>query len=66
MLKSRNNSLVFVIAYLYLTLVFYILRAIIVYIFYMLDIPLCFTYIVAWDCLLNQYSTKRVIVAHNS
>ena len=37
---------------LFLSLVFYILHAIIVYIFYMLDIPLYFTYIFASDLSL--------------
>ena len=34
-----------------LSLVFYILHALIVYIYYMLDIPLCFIYIHALDYL---------------
>ena len=36
-----------------LSLVVYFLHALIVYIYYMLDIPLCFIYIHAWDCLLT-------------
>ena len=36
-----------------LSLMFYILHALIVYIYYMLDIPFCFIYIHAWGCLLT-------------
>ena len=53
MLEPQNKYLVFAIAYLTISLVFYILHTIIVYIFYMIDIPVCFTYIFALDCLLT-------------
>jgi len=48
MLEPRNESPVFAIAYLSLShLYFYILHDIIVYIFYMLGILMCITYIFA-------------------
>ena len=41
MLEFRNNSPVFAIAHLSLSLVFYILHSLIIHIYYMLDIFLC-------------------------
>ena len=60
---ATNLSYLQLLIFLSLSLVFYILHALIVYIYYMLDIPLCFIYIHAWVICSHLYLTKRAIVA---